>query len=206
MLAMRDQSELGISSMAQSARNGIEAESSLIDEVIAGHRGAARAIYEAHVVAVHRLSARIVGPHMADECTQEAFVRAFQRLPTFRREAALATWLHAITVSVALNLKRRDKRCAAYVALDFAENVACYTPDSDPILSNRITRAIDLLDDDLRAVIILRLIEGRTHADVGLILGIPESTSKTRCARARAQLREALADVAPAGCWLLSTS
>lgn len=172
-------------------------EGALIDRAVRGDRGAARAIYDAHVGAVHRLASRMLGPDMADECTQDAFVRAFQRLATFRREAALRTWLHTITVSVALNHKRSQRRAAAHISLDVAPDVACSEAEGDPLLQRRIGAAIDGLSAELRAVVVLSLIEGHTHPEIAEILGIPEGTSKARLSRARSQLRHALADIAP---------
>jgi RNA polymerase sigma-70 factor (ECF subfamily) len=170
----------------------------LIDRAVAGDRPAARAIYDAHVLAVHRLASRIVGPDLAEECTQDTFVRAFSRLPTFRRQAALRTWLHSIAVSVALNHKRREKRQSRHVSLDVAPDIASSSPERDPLLGQRIRIAIDNLAEELRTVVILNLVEGRTHQEIGEILEIPEGTSKARLSRARTRLREALADLAPA--------
>jgi RNA polymerase sigma-70 factor (ECF subfamily) len=173
-------------------------ELALIDRAVAGDRHAARTIYDAHVMAVHRLASRMLGPDMADECTQDAFVRAFARLGTFRRQAALRTWLHSITVSVALNHQRSAKRRAGHVSIDAVPDIGHDSPESDPLLSRRIGAAIDGLVEELRSVVILNLVEGHTHIEIGEILGIPEGTSKARLSRARAQLREALADLAPA--------
>jgi RNA polymerase sigma-70 factor (ECF subfamily) len=175
-----------------------ESESVLIDRAIAGDRVAARAIYDAHVLAVHRLASRIVGPDMADECTQDAFVRAFERLSSFRRAAALRTWLHSITVSVALNHKRSARRRANHVSIDIVPDIGTGCPEADPLLTRRIAKAIDALADDLRTVVVMSLIEGHTHIEIGEILGIPEGTSKARLSRGRAILRDALADIAPA--------
>lgn len=173
-------------------------EASLIDRAVAGDRDAARAIYDAHVHAVHRLASRIAGPELADECTQDAFVRAFSRLPTFRRQAALRTWLHSITVSVALNHKRREKRQSRHVPLDLAPDIASPVAERDPLLRRRLVAAIDGLAEELRTVVILNLVEGRSHQEICEILDIPEGTSKARLFRARARLRETLADLAPA--------
>jgi RNA polymerase sigma-70 factor (ECF subfamily) len=174
----------------------VEEESQLIDQAVAGDRVAARLIYDTHVAAVFRLAARIVGPEFADECTQDAFVRAFQRLGSFRRQASLKTWLHSITVSVALNLKRREKRASRQVSFDAVPDLSSRVPDSDPLLERKINQAIDALGDELRSVVVLHLIEGRSHPEIGEMLGIPEGTSKARLSRARTILREKLANVA----------
>lgn len=173
-----------------------EDESRLIDRAVDGDRLAARAIYDAHAPVVFRLAFRIVGPDFAEECMQDAFVRAFQRLPMFRRESSLRTWLHSITVSVGLNLKRRERRRSNHMSLDVAPDLPLQTPESDPLLHARISGAIESLPEELRTVVVLHLIQGHSHPEIAEILDIPEGTSKARLSRARARLREELADLA----------
>src|SRR5687768_8776158 len=75
-------------------------ESTLIARAAAGDMAAQRALYEQHVDRVYRLAFRLAGDEdLARDFTQETFVRAFDRLGTFRGDSALGTWLHAIGVS-----------------------------------------------------------------------------------------------------------
>ena len=171
-------------------------ESDLVARAIAGDRVAARAIYDAHAPVVFRLAFRIVGPDFAEECTQDVFVRAFQRLAMFRGDSTLRTWLHTITVSVALNLKRRERRRSTHMSLDFVPDIEAPLAEADPLLTQRLNRALDSLPDELRAVVILYLVQGHTHPEIAAMLDIPEGTSKARLSRARARLREELADLA----------
>jgi len=171
-------------------------EATLIAQAVAGDRLAARSIYDAHAPVIYRLAFRIVGPDFAEECTQDVFVRAFQRLPMFRRESTLRTWLHSITVSVGLNLKRREKRRSNHMSLDVAPDLAAPSTEADPLLTRRLNQAVDSLPEELRSVVILHLIQGHTHPEIAEILDIPEGTSKARLSRARARLREELADLA----------
>src|SRR5205809_6539526 len=86
-------------------------ERELIARVRAGDGAAERALYDAHVDRVYRLAYRLAGDDdLAREFTQDTFVRAFDRLGTFRGEAKLSTWLHAIATSVVLNGLRKVKR------------------------------------------------------------------------------------------------
>jgi|SRR5690349_15868134 len=173
-----------------------EDERTLIDRVVAGDRIAARSLYDAHAPVIYRLAFRIVGPDFAEECTQDVFVRAFQRLPMFRRESTLRTWLHSITVSVGLNLKRREKRRSNHMSIEFAPDLPAPATEADPLLTQRINGAIESLPEELRTVVILHLVQGHTHPEIAEILDIPEGTSKARLSRARARLREELADLA----------
>jgi RNA polymerase sigma-70 factor (ECF subfamily) len=173
-----------------------EDEALLIERAVAGDRIAARSIYDAHAPVIFRLAFRIVGPDFAEECTQDVFVRAFQRLPMFRGDSSLRTWLHSITVSVGLNLKRREKRRSNHMSLEFAPDLPVQTPEADPLLTQRLNGAIESLPEELRTIVILHLVQGHTHPEIAEILDIPEGTSKARLSRARARLREELADLA----------
>ena len=83
----------------------------LIRRVLAGDASAERALYDAHVDRVFRLAYRLAGDaDLAQDFTQETFVRAFSKLREFQGRSAFATWLHAITVSVSLNALRKVKK------------------------------------------------------------------------------------------------
>ena len=161
---------------------------------------AERAIYDTHVDRVYRLAFRLAGDsELAKEFTQDAFVRAFERLGTFRGDSALSTWLHAITVSVALNGLRKVRRLKREVQLEHAESLGSDRPRSDPLLRQRLNDAIDKLPTGYRTVFVMHDVEGFTHEEIGAALGIEVGTSKAQLFRARARLRERLADLA--GAW-----
>ena len=65
-----------------------------------GDTGAFERVYQAHLGRVHNLARRMAGPDAADELTQDVFVRAWQKLGTFRGESSFATWLHRLAVNV----------------------------------------------------------------------------------------------------------
>ncbi len=177
-------------------------ERELISRVLAGDAGAERALYEAHVERVYRLAYRLAGREdLAQDFTQEAFLRAFGRLATFRGDAALSTWLHAITVSVSLNGLRRVKRQRERERpLDDAAPLGREAVRAEPDLKDRLHRAIDALPDHYRVVFVMHDVEGYTHEEIGAALEVPEGTSKARLSRARARLRKDLA--AFAGEWV----
>ena len=83
----------------------------LITRCLAGDPSAERELYDAHVDRIYRLAYRMAGDgDLAEDFTQETFIRAFERLEQFRGESSLATWLHSIAVSVALNGMRKVQR------------------------------------------------------------------------------------------------
>ncbi len=173
-------------------------EAELIARARAGEPAAERALYEAHVDRVYRLAYRFAGDaDLARDFTQDTFVRAFERLEDFRGASQFSTWLHAITVSVALNglreLKRRRER---ETDLDEGSEVAAGTREAEPDLKKRLEAAIDALPEGYRTVFVMHDVEGYTHEEIGAVLGVETGTSKAQLSRARAKLRLALADFA----------
>lgn len=173
-------------------------EPDLIARVVAGERPAMRALYDAHVGRVHRLAFRLTGDaQLAEEVTQDTFVKAFSRIAGFRGESALSTWLHRITVSVALNttrgVRRRQQR---ETVIEDAESVAhAGSEHVDPILRDRLHRAIDELPEILRTTLVMYEFEGYTHVEIAEVLDIPVGTCRSRLFLARAKLRAALGDL-----------
>lgn len=172
-------------------------ESTLISRVLAGDPAAERELYDGHVDRVYRLAYRLAGqPQLAEEFTQDTFVRAFERLGEFRGESALSTWLHAITVSVSLNGLRKVKRLRSrHAELDEIHGAADLDPPVQPHLRRRLHEAIDGLSEAHRVVFVMHDMEGYTHEEIAAVLSIAEGTSKARLSRARARLREALAEL-----------
>jgi RNA polymerase sigma-70 factor, ECF subfamily len=171
-------------------------ERELIARVLAGDSNAERALYDAHVDRVFRLVYRLVGDlDRAQDYTQETFIRAFSRLGGFRGESALSTWLGSIAISVTLNGLRKLRRLRdREVALDDALPLGRLDRRAEPDLKTRLNRAIDDLPDGYRAVFVMHDVEGYTHEEIATSLGVHPGTSKAQLFRARARLREALAD------------
>ncbi len=160
-------------------------ESQLIARVRAGDSAAERALYDAHVDRVYRLAFRLAGDDaLAQDFTQETFIRAFDRLGSFRGDAAFSTWLHTITTTVVLNGLRKVKRFRQVQR------------HAEPDLKVRLKQAIDDLPEGYRTVFLMHDVEGYTHEEIGVALGVETGTSKAQLSRARAKLRVALSDFA----------
>ena len=170
----------------------------LIARCLAGDADAERALYDAHVDRIYRLVYRMAGDgDLAEDFTQDTFIRAFERLDQFRGDSSLATWLHSIAVSVTLNGMRKVKRIGLRTTeLEETPLLATEARDLPPDLRTRLFQAIDALSEKLRPVFIMHDIEGYTHEEIGQSLGIPIGTSKARLFDARAKLRTALAPFA----------
>lgn len=170
----------------------------LIGRVLAGDPGAERALYDAHVDRVFRLVFRMAGDgDRAQDWVQETFIRAFERLRDFRGDSALSTWLCSIAISITLNGLRKVRRFREReVALEDAGGVGATPREADPDLKVRLSRAIDDLPEGYRTVFVMHDVEGFTHQEIAQTLGVQPGTSKAQLFRARARLREALADFA----------
>ncbi len=172
---------------------------SAADPLLAGLRardpGAERAFYERHVDRTYRLCLRMTGREdLAQECTQDAFVRAFDRIDAFRGDAALSTWLHAITVSVVLNCLRRVQRHERrHAELTVVDAHRATSAPAQPDLRQRLEAAIDALPTGYRTVFLMHDVEGFTHEEIATALGVAAGTSKTQLFHARRKLRVALA-------------
>ena len=173
----------------------------LIARVLDGDTAAERSLYEAHVDRVYRMAWRLTGDaHLAEDCTQDTFVRAFERLAGFRGESSLSTWLCAIAHSMALNALRKTKRFRERETdLELVPDLASPGRKSEPDLKERMSQALNRLAPGYRSVFVMHDLEGYTHEEIGVALGIETGTSKAQLSRARARLREMLA--AHAGDW-----
>jgi len=171
----------------------------LIARVLSGDRIAARDLYDAHAPRVYRLAFRLTGDaDLAREFTQDTFVRAFSQLSRFRGDAALSTWLHRITVTVVSNAMRKVRRFRERETdLEDVYPHGAEESGVDPVLRDRLHRAIDALPEIYRTTLIMHDIEGYTHTEIAEVLGVAEGTCKSRLSMARAQLRATLADLAP---------
>jgi RNA polymerase sigma-70 factor, ECF subfamily len=179
-------------------------EAALTDEmVVARVRAGETALYEILMRRHNRTVYRAVRALLRDEdevedVMQQAYLSAYAKLDRFSGEARFSTWL----VSIALNeardrLRRRSVRAVAAAAHEVEPQAPPPTPEdqvNEHELARLLERAVDELPTDYRAVFVLRTIEGMATADAAAALGVSEDVVKTRLHRARAQLRDALAE------------
>lgn len=167
------------------------------DLIRAAQRGDARAfeaLYRAHAGRIYGLCLRMAAdPARAEELTQDAFVRAWEKLGTFRQHSAFATWLHRLAVNVVLaaerSRRRREGRDAPGGDPAAADPVAAPGPGDRMDLE----RAIAALPSQARAVFVLHDVEGYKHREIARRMGISVGTSKAHLHRSRTLLRKALA-------------
>jgi RNA polymerase sigma-70 factor (ECF subfamily) len=142
----------------------------------------------------------------AEDALQEAYLRAWRALGSFRSEARLSTWLVRIVINEALGrLRRRGAQVLAFDAtIDLAdvtlEDVMEGNPDDRPDRAAMrsevralMEACIDTLPEAFRTVFMLRAVEEMSVEEVSAALGLPQATVRTRFFRARGLLREGLA-------------
>jgi RNA polymerase sigma factor (sigma-70 family) len=146
------------------------------------------ALYDRHAAAMYALAYRLMGGHDADaaDALQEAWTRALPRLPQFRGESALRTWLCGFVV----NCCRERFRRPLFEAID--ETAMFDWRPSISAQSIDVERALTSLAPGYRAVLVLHDIEGYTHREIAVALGIDEGTSKSQLSRGREALRRRL--------------
>jgi RNA polymerase sigma-70 factor (ECF subfamily) len=156
-----------------------------------GDQTAFRALYEAHAGRVYALCLRLAASTVeAEELTQDVFVRAWQRLETFRGESAFSTWLHRLAVNEVLQARRAAGRRAARVTLPGDDGLLARTATASPAREWDLEQAIAGLPEGAREVFVLYDLEGYSHEEIAHLTGVAVGTSKAQLHRARRLLRE----------------
>jgi RNA polymerase sigma-70 factor (ECF subfamily) len=171
------------------------------------HGGAFRTIMQRHNRRLYRVARSVMrNDSEAEDVVQEAYVRAFANLTTFRGEASLATWLSRIALNEALGRLRGRRPNADLTEIESrppTQSQIVPFPNSSQQLDPERTmaqreiqliveRAIDELPEAFRTVLVARVIEEMSVEETADLLGIRPETVKTRLHRARGLLKEAL--------------
>jgi len=165
-----------------------------VKEAQEGNVAAYEELYRDNVGRVYGLCLRLAGDAaLAEELTQDVFVRAWQKIGAFRGESAFSTWLYPIAVNTALSERRsRSRRQARFLATDDLEAFDKPERPAGPESGIDLERALDRLPEGARAIFVLHDIEGFKHEEIAAHSGIATGTSKAQLHRARKLLREAL--------------
>ena len=166
-----------------------------LDDAARAAGGDARAferLYRAHVARIHSLVRRMLGSDEATEVTQDVFVRAWQKIGTFRGEAAFGTWLHRLAVNVVLSRRSElgTRRSRFIAEEDVLENVPCRPGARDFGLD--LETAVARLPEGARHIFVLHDVEGYRHEEIAGLLGVTAGTTKAQLHRARMLLRRHL--------------
>ena len=166
------------------------------------HSGVARAaagdvrafedLYRTHLPRVHALVRRMTGGRDAEELTQDVFVRAWQKLGTFRGDASFSTWLHRLAVNVVIERFRSDqvRRARLHDGEDIFDTLPAPAQTRD--IGMDFEAALEKLPDGAREIFVLHDVEGYKHHEIATLLDISPGTSKAQRHRARMMLRRHL--------------
>lgn len=181
-----------------------DVDQAAIRRVLGGDRDAYRVLMERHFATVYRVTFRITGNGSdAEEAAQEAFLRAYNKLPEFRGTASFATWVYRIAMNCALNLVERRTREASWNAAPLQNDQGAelyasngnYSPE-DSLLDHEAAtlreRAMQQLTPMERTAFVLRHMEDRPISEIAGALGVPANSAKQAVFRAVAKLRRAL--------------
>lgn len=176
------------------------APSPMDDDIARAQRGdmdAFERLYRAHVGRVNALCIRLTGRHGAEELLQDVFVRIWEKLPSFRGESTLGSWMHRVAVNVYLVSRRSElRREARVITSDEPESLGVdavrgYVND-DPDARMDLERAIARLPEGARAAFVLHDIEGYLHEEIAEMQGVATATVRVQLHRARKLLIEGL--------------
>lgn len=175
----------------------------LIDQCLAGRTEAFGELVERYQDRLYGTLVHILGSaHDARDVAQDAFVLAFQRLESFRRESAFYSWLFRIAYNAAVSHHRRRRRTTT--SLDTRRNTTGDEPTderadanpSQPIESQerqaQVRQALAELAEDYRTAILLRERDDLTYEEIAQIMDCPVGTVRSRIHRARMELKDKL--------------
>lgn len=172
-------------------------ERELIRRAKKGDSDAFRLLVEAYQTAVYRLALRMCGESGAEDAAQEAFVAAWRGLPRFRGECKFSTWLYRLTTNAAIDYLRREQKQRTEGDVDDL-SLADDSPSPQEQAERsetqqRVRKALAALSDEHRQILLLRYMQELDYGEIAQALHISEGTVKSRINRAKARLRELLA-------------
>lgn len=166
----------------------------LVERARRGERAAFDELYERNAGRVYAICLRLTGdPAAATEAAQDAFVRAWRTLDSFRGESRFSTWIHRLAVNLVLDRQRAAARARARTRpLEAADLGIPETAAPDAARRLDVERAIARLPERARAALVLYGIEGYTYEEVAEAMDVAIGTVKAHIHRARRLLLEDL--------------
>ena len=154
-------------------------------------------LYRLHAPRLFGLAHRLVGPNEAEDLLQEIFLSAHRKMPLYKGESSLGTWLFRLATNQCLDYLRSKRARLALLTDAFDEADGTSVPTAAGAILGVVERmdlerALAELPGGARAVFVLHDVEGYKHREIGKLVGITTGTSKGQLHRARAMLRRLL--------------
>jgi RNA polymerase sigma factor (sigma-70 family) len=164
----------------------------LVDRARAGEAAAIGGLYDGYADSLFRTAYRMTGSRSdAEDVVHDLFVGLSDALKRYEDHGQLGAWLNRVVVRLALVRMRSDRRQRA-ASLDEAHAVIATDGANAGADLTELQQAVMALPDDLRAVLVLKQVEGYSHEEIGAMLGISAGASRVRLTRAIAMLRRSL--------------
>lgn len=175
-------------------------EKKIIEKVLGGDANAFEELVLKYEKTVYNLALRMVGDRDdAFDMTQEAFIKAYGSLSSFRGDSKFSVWIYRITTNVCLDFLRSKsrKQQVSLTVSDDDEDAQLDIPDpkADPeqqlikkISMQSVEEGLKTLPDKQRQILVMRELGGMSYAEIGKALSIEEGTVKSRIFRARKRL------------------
>jgi RNA polymerase sigma-70 factor (ECF subfamily) len=194
------------SAQSDHSQQDARAERALIRRCQESEPGAFNELVQKYERVVYNFAYRLAGNYDdANDVAQEAFVRAYTAMTTFRSDAAFSTWLFRITTNVYLDARKRAKSRPSLSLDEFIEfeesraerQVEDTGPNPNEILeakerSEILERAIQTLPDYQRVMVVLYHVHQKSYEEIAQVMEMPIGTVKSRLNRARLALKEIL--------------
>jgi len=168
----------------------------IIDRCKSGEQKAQFQLYKLYYKAMYNTCLRIVNNTLeAEDIMQESFLKAFDKINYYKGEVSFGAWLKRIVINHSLDELRKRKMDLDSIeesVYDLKEDEKEENVEEIQVKVDQIKETINKLPDGYRIVLSLYLIEGYDHDEIGEILNISSSTSRSQCARAKKKLAERL--------------
>jgi RNA polymerase sigma-70 factor (ECF subfamily) len=191
---------------SRDSANNLDDDDIFLDKLVSGDEEAFRKLVSRHSQIVYNISLRMVRDReLAEDLTQEVFVKVYKALPRFRRRSKLSTWLYRIAYNTAMTELERaryryemddveDERLQGKLdsAREFNDNILDKLERDE--LAARVESLIEKLNPEQRMVMTLYYNGEKSYKEISEIMGLPMGTVKTLLFRAKAGLRAMLID------------
>jgi len=160
-----------------------------VEFAVSGDTQAFERLYRRHVDRIHSLARWLLGHDDVEDVLQDVFIRVWDKLDTFKGQAAFSTWLHRLATNVVLRKREsarkwEDRHSGSELELDRAQGGT-----ATPGLAVDLEAAVDGLPPKAREVFVLHDMAGYKHSEIGEMLGITTGTSRSQLHHARMALR-----------------
>jgi RNA polymerase sigma-70 factor (ECF subfamily) len=167
----------------------------LVERCVQGERTAQYNLYRMYSKGMYNICLRMLNDSMeAEDILQESFIDVYKKLHTFKYESTPGAWIKRIVVNNCINKLRKRK-----IIIEDIEEGRYIAEEEEDVIDRsldvtKIKKAMNYLPDGYRAIFSLYAIEGYDHQEIGQILNISESTSKSQYSRAKKKIRELLSN------------